>query len=164
MAPYNNVLIRSGEAPAVGWSRNMLYSGFYTLPRSVIRRQTGFAARITRTLYGLKMKIFGIIGILLGVAIALSGIAYIDSIGWMGVTGRLGLGFLCSALGLAFLLLSSFALRLRAFESKIDGISKQVSTSNVSTVEQIVDQLRQEGLILPSSDGATDQEIGEFLN
>ena len=31
----NNVLIRSGEAPAVGWSRNMLYSGFIILPRSV---------------------------------------------------------------------------------------------------------------------------------
>ena len=45
------MLIRSGEAPAVGWSRNMLYSGFKTLPRSVVRRQTGFAARITRTLF-----------------------------------------------------------------------------------------------------------------
>ena len=44
------MLIRSGEAPAIGWSRNMLYSGFNILPRSVIRRQTGFAARITRTL------------------------------------------------------------------------------------------------------------------
>ena len=32
---YNNVLIRSGEAPAIGWSRNMLYSGFIILPRSV---------------------------------------------------------------------------------------------------------------------------------
>ena len=31
----NNVLIRSGEAPGVGWSRNMLYSGFDILPRSV---------------------------------------------------------------------------------------------------------------------------------
>ena len=46
----NNVLIRSGEAPGIGWSRNMLYSGFNILHRSVIRRQTGFAARITRTL------------------------------------------------------------------------------------------------------------------
>ena len=44
------MLIRSGEAPAIGWSRIMLYSGFNTLHRSVIRRQTGFAARITRTL------------------------------------------------------------------------------------------------------------------
>ena len=44
------MLIRSGEAPAIGWSRDMLYSGFITLPRSVIRRQTLFAARITRTL------------------------------------------------------------------------------------------------------------------
>ena len=44
------MLIRSGEAPAIGWSRNMLHSGFNTLHRSVIRRQTGFAARITRTL------------------------------------------------------------------------------------------------------------------
>ena len=44
-----NVLIRSEEARLVGWSRNMLYSGFNTLHRSVIRRQTGFAARITRT-------------------------------------------------------------------------------------------------------------------
>ena len=26
----NNVLIRSGEAPGIGWSRNMLYSGFIT--------------------------------------------------------------------------------------------------------------------------------------
>ena len=49
---YNNVLIRSGEAPAIGWSRNMFYSGFNILHRSVIRRQIGFAARITRTLYG----------------------------------------------------------------------------------------------------------------
>ena len=32
---YNNVLIRSGEAPAIGWSRYMLYSGFNVLPRSV---------------------------------------------------------------------------------------------------------------------------------
>ena len=31
----NNVLIRSGEARLVGWSRQMLYSGFTTLPRSV---------------------------------------------------------------------------------------------------------------------------------
>ena len=45
------MLIRSGEAPAIGWSRNMLYSGFNTLHRSVFRRPTGFAARITRTLY-----------------------------------------------------------------------------------------------------------------
>ena len=50
---HNNVLIRSGEAPAIGWSRNMLYSGFNILHRSVVRRQTGFAARITRTLSGL---------------------------------------------------------------------------------------------------------------
>ena len=48
----NNVLIRSGEAPGVGWSRNTLCSWFITLHRSVIRRQTGFAARITRTLFG----------------------------------------------------------------------------------------------------------------
>ena len=47
------MLIRSGEALGIGWSRNMLYSGFNILPRSVVRRQTGFAARITRTLYGL---------------------------------------------------------------------------------------------------------------
>ena len=47
----NNVLIRSGDAPAISWSRNMLYSGFNNLPRSVVRRQTRFAARITRTLY-----------------------------------------------------------------------------------------------------------------
>ena len=52
-SPDNNVLIRSGEAPEIGWSRNMLYSGFITLHRSVIRRQTEFAARITRTLSGL---------------------------------------------------------------------------------------------------------------
>ena len=35
-AQDNNVLIRSGEALGVGWSRNMLYSGFITLTRSVI--------------------------------------------------------------------------------------------------------------------------------
>ena len=34
----------------------MLYSGFNTLPRSVVRRQTGFAARITRTLCRCKQK------------------------------------------------------------------------------------------------------------
>ena len=33
--PDNNVLIRSGEARVVGWSRKMLYSGFNILPRSV---------------------------------------------------------------------------------------------------------------------------------
>ena len=33
----NRTLIRSGEAPVVGWSRQMLYSGFNILPRSVIR-------------------------------------------------------------------------------------------------------------------------------
>ena len=52
----NNVLVRIGEAPEIGWSRNMLYSGFNILPRSVVRRQTGFAARITRTLSGLRMR------------------------------------------------------------------------------------------------------------
>ena len=31
----NNVLIRSGEAQLVGWSRLMLYLGFNNLPRSV---------------------------------------------------------------------------------------------------------------------------------
>ena len=50
------MLIRSGEALAIGWSRNMLYSGFNILPRSVVRRQTGFAARITRTLSRSTMK------------------------------------------------------------------------------------------------------------
>jgi len=45
------VLIRSGEALAIDWSRNMLHSGFNTLHRSVIRRQTLFAARITWTLF-----------------------------------------------------------------------------------------------------------------
>ena len=34
-SPYNNVLIRSGEALGIGWSPNMLYSGFNVLPRSV---------------------------------------------------------------------------------------------------------------------------------
>ena len=33
--PDNNVLIRSGEARLVGWSRLVLYSGFNILPRSV---------------------------------------------------------------------------------------------------------------------------------
>ena len=56
-SPHNNVLIRSGEAPAIAWSRNMLYSGFNTLHRSVIRRQTGVAARITWTLSRSNMKI-----------------------------------------------------------------------------------------------------------
>ena len=46
------MLIRSGEALGVGWSRNMLYSGFNILHRSVVRWQTGLAARITRTLSG----------------------------------------------------------------------------------------------------------------
>ena len=45
-------MIRSGEAPGVGWSRSMLYSGLITLPRSIVRRQTGFAARISTTLSG----------------------------------------------------------------------------------------------------------------
>ena len=54
---YNNVLIRSGEAPGIGLSRKLLYSGFNILPRSVVRRQTGFAARITRTLSHLDLKI-----------------------------------------------------------------------------------------------------------
>ena len=34
--PNNNVLIRSGGARLVGWSRLMLYSGFNILPRSVL--------------------------------------------------------------------------------------------------------------------------------
>ena len=34
----------------------MLYLGFNTLPRSVVRRPTGLAARITRTLYGSKLS------------------------------------------------------------------------------------------------------------
>ena len=34
---HNNALIPSGEARLVGWSRSMLYSGFNTLPRSVVR-------------------------------------------------------------------------------------------------------------------------------
>ena len=29
-------MIRSGEAPGIGWSRNMLYLGFSILPRSVV--------------------------------------------------------------------------------------------------------------------------------
>ena len=33
--PDNRSLIRSGEAQLVGWSRQMLYSGFNILPRSV---------------------------------------------------------------------------------------------------------------------------------
>ena len=33
----NNALIRSGEAWLVGWSRQMLYSEFIILPRSVVR-------------------------------------------------------------------------------------------------------------------------------
>ena len=33
----NRTLIRSGEARLVGWSRQMLYSGFNILPRSIIR-------------------------------------------------------------------------------------------------------------------------------
>ena len=44
-----------GLALGVGWLRNMLYFGFNTLHRFVIRRQIGFAARITRTLSGLAM-------------------------------------------------------------------------------------------------------------
>ena len=35
--PDNNVLIRSGEARLVGWSRSVLYSGLDILPRSVTR-------------------------------------------------------------------------------------------------------------------------------
>ena len=38
----NRALIRSGEALAIGWSRQMLYSGFNTLPRSVIRLANSF--------------------------------------------------------------------------------------------------------------------------
>jgi len=34
----------------IGWSRNISYSGFNTLPCSVVRRQTGLAARIARAL------------------------------------------------------------------------------------------------------------------
>ena len=33
----NRTLIRSGEARLVGWSRQVLYSGLNTLPRSVVR-------------------------------------------------------------------------------------------------------------------------------
>ena len=34
---HNNALIPFGEARLIGWSRSMLYSGFNTLPRSVVR-------------------------------------------------------------------------------------------------------------------------------
>jgi len=43
---HNRTLIRSGEARLFGWSRSTLYSGFNASPRSVVRRQTGFAAQI----------------------------------------------------------------------------------------------------------------------
>ena len=90
----NNLLIRSGEAPAIGWSRNMLYSGFNTLPRSIVRRQTGFAARITRTLSdsanGSPMKnsnsvFLSVISVLIGLAgfglnLALTQIAISDAV------------------------------------------------------------------------------------
>ena len=36
-------MIRSGEAPVVGWSRQMLYSGFSILPRSVFRSANSIA-------------------------------------------------------------------------------------------------------------------------
>ena len=45
----------------------MLYSGFNILPRSVVRRQTGFAARITRTLSGSRDKLKFSIKHLLGI-------------------------------------------------------------------------------------------------
>ena len=35
--PDNRTLIRSGEARVVGWSRQMIYSGFNISPRSVVR-------------------------------------------------------------------------------------------------------------------------------
>ena len=57
----------------------MLYSGFNTLPRSVVRRQTGFAAGITRTLSRLispyrcnEMKRFLLITLLAGFAFAIA--------------------------------------------------------------------------------------------
>ena len=46
--PDNNVLIRSGEDPGIGWSRNMLYSGFITLHRSVFW-SAGFNGRSDNT-------------------------------------------------------------------------------------------------------------------
>ena len=60
-------MIRSGEAPGVGWSRSMLYSGFISLPRSIVRRQTGFAARISTTLSGSRDKLKFSIKHLLGI-------------------------------------------------------------------------------------------------
>ena len=41
---HNNALIPGGEAQLVGWSRSMLYLGFNTLPRSIVR-SAGFARR-----------------------------------------------------------------------------------------------------------------------
>jgi len=43
---FNNVLIRSREARLVGWARSMLYSGFITLPPSVVRWLTEFATDV----------------------------------------------------------------------------------------------------------------------
>ena len=73
------MLIRSGEALGVGWSRNMLYSGFKFLPRSVVHRQTGFAARITRTLCrfpdAMRKLQFGIASLLFAMTFCAIGIA-----------------------------------------------------------------------------------------
>ena len=45
---HNKTLIPSGEAQLVGWSRSMLYLGFMTLPRSIVR-SAGFIRRWDNT-------------------------------------------------------------------------------------------------------------------
>ena len=66
--PDNNVLIRSGEAPLVGWSRLMLYSGFSILLRSVVR-SANFNGRSDNTdVIHLPMTKFSLKSLLVAVA------------------------------------------------------------------------------------------------
>jgi len=110
------------------------------------------------------LKIFGIIGVVLGVLIGLLGIANVDFIGGMGMMRCLGLGFVCCAVGAICIAIKSITSKLNDMQSNITRISKLVSSSGNQTAEHIVDQLRQEGIIIPGADVATDHEIDTFLN
>lgn len=111
-----------------------------------------------------EMKTFGIIGVVLGVAIGLLGIANIDFIGGMGVIRLLGLGFVCCAVGAICIVTASMTRKLNDMHSSIARIAELDRSKENLSAEHIVDQLRQEGIINPVADAATDHEIDAFLN
>ena len=110
------------------------------------------------------MKTFGIIGVLIGVAVAIFAVANVDYIGVMGTVGNLGLGFICSAVGVICISTKLLLRRLNEIEERMANISKLINNSGDSTAEEIVDQIRQEGLLAPIADKVTDRDIESYLS